>query len=68
MKPGDLVRPLPGYTEMRDPHCGIIVERADLIDSQSNLDRYRSASRFIVMFPQGQFPMYNFEMEVIDED
>ena len=67
MKPGDLVRPLPGYSEMRNPPCGIIIEGADLIDSQSNLGRYMHASRFIVLFPQGQFPMYDFEMEIIDE-
>lgn len=68
MKPGDLVRLFPGYSEMRDPPCGIIIERADLIDSRSNLGRYMNASRFIVLFLQGQFPMYDFEMEVIDED
>ena len=67
MKPGDLVIPLPGYSAMRDPPCGIIIKREDLIDSQSNFDRYRSASRFIVLFPQGLFPMYSFEMEIVNE-
>ena len=67
MKPGDLVRPIPGYSEMRDPPYGIIIERADHIDSQSNLGRYMNASRFTVLFPQGLFPMYDFEMELIDE-
>lgn len=66
MKPGDLVVPLPGYTEMKNPPAGIILERASL-DNPINRGGHSLTGRFLVLFPQGIFPMYDFEMEVISE-
>jgi hypothetical protein len=64
MRPGDLVRPFTEYSESRRPPCGVIIEIANL-----SADRYgnRTATRFNVLFPEGIFPMYDFEMEVISE-
>lgn len=64
MKPGDLVRPLPGYSESRNPPCGLIIEIANI-----SADRYgnQTTTRFNVMFPEGIFPMYDFEMEIVNE-
>lgn len=63
MKPGDLVCPLTKYSESRTPPCGIIIETADLYADQYG---NRTASRFNVLFSEGIFPMYDFEMELID--
>lgn len=64
MKPGDLVHPLPGYSESRDPPCGVIIEIVDLYGSMYG---NRTSTRFNVLFPEGIFPMYDFEMEMISE-
>ena len=60
MKPGDLVRPLAGYTEIFPIPCGIIIE-------ESNLAVGFEVTRFNVLFPQGVFPMFSYEMELVQD-
>lgn len=64
MKPGDLVRPLPGYSESRNPPYGVIIEIKDL---HGSICGNRALARFNVLFPEGVFPMYDFEMEIVNE-
>jgi hypothetical protein len=61
MKPGDLVRAKPEYCEPDAPLVGMIVEVAD-----HPLFPRNEFHRCLVLFPSGVFPMYTYEIEVIE--
>lgn len=58
MKPGDLVVCRPEYTEASVPPVGVILEEA-------NLKWHAEVVRFNVLFPEGIFPMYSYEIELL---
>ena len=60
MKPGDLVKPRPECTEIRPIPIGIIIEEA-------RAHPQFAITRFNVFFPQGIFPMYSYEMEIVPD-
>jgi hypothetical protein len=64
MNPGDLIIPLPEYTESRRPPMGIIIREENLSDAVQN---FAGVNRYIVLFPEGLSPMYDFEMELVCE-
>ena len=60
MKPGDLVKPRPGCTMVFPIPVGIIIEEAGPYPQFET-------TLFNVLFPQGVFPMYSFEMEAVPD-
>ena len=60
MKPGDLVKPRPEYTVVFPIPVGIIIEEAGPYPQFET-------TLFNVLFPQGVFPMYSFEMEAVPD-
>lgn len=61
MKPGDLVICLPEYTESKERVVGMILRENDLL-------WHASTVRYDVLFPEGVFPMYDYEMEALEPE
>jgi len=59
MKPGDLVICLPEYTGSKGTVVGMILRENDLL---------WHAVRYDVLFPEGVFPMYDYEMRVLEPE
>ena len=60
MKPGDLVKPRPGCTMVFPIPVGIIIEEINRIPQLET-------TLFNVLFPQGIFRMYSFEIEAVPD-
>ena len=60
MKIGDLVKPRPEYTVVFPIPVGIIIEEINRIPQLET-------TLFNVLFPQGIFRMYSFEMEAVPD-
>jgi hypothetical protein len=60
MKPGDLIVVRPGYTESQSA-VGMILRKSDL-------KWHARTIRYDVLFPEGVFPMYDYEMQLLDPE
>lgn len=60
MKPGDLVKPRPEYAVVFPIPVGIIIEEAGPYPQFET-------TLFNVLFSQGIFPMYSYEMEAVPD-
>lgn len=68
MKPGDLIRCLPEYTESETPVVGMILGTNDLNLGTNDLKWHARTIKYDVLFPGGVFPMYDYEMQLLDPE
>jgi len=62
MKLGDLVKICPEYSDPDVIGLGIIVDTAE-----GELYLKTGVVKFLVLFPDGLFPMYSYEIELVNE-